>query len=90
VPAEHADCEKQDRRVQQFLADACGGRTDLGSEKSDEAGPDDASRQTRRDPESPALAAKTMPTISAASSTSRNTMMAAPSIATVPTYFAMI
>ena len=54
VPAEHSDREEQDHRVQQFLADAGGGRGDFGGEQGHEAGADDASRQTGRDPKSAA------------------------------------
>jgi hypothetical protein len=51
VPAEHSDREEQNHRVQQFLTDPGGGRGDLGGEQGYEAGADDASRQTGRDPE---------------------------------------
>ena len=95
VPAEHSDREEQDRRVQQLLADAGGGRGDLGGEQSHEPGAGDARRPDRRQTQNPRrgapmLAAMTMPTISAASSTSRKTMMAAPSIVGDPAYFAMM
>ena len=59
VPAEHADREEQDHRVQQLLADAGGSCGDLGGEQSDDTGADDASRQSGRDPEPAAPRADT-------------------------------